>query len=318
MFGYKHRVCLFPLVHCLFAISGLTSIGIRCIYTLRRSSQSYCSCTDPIFEVGFVASTLQSSTVLDFRCRSTPLADEMVYDSASERSPDPKRKCILHDIRCYDSDVYHSRISSPVSTSTPLKRRVRFQKSVHERGWSNAVACDSEYHVDDVCLDDLFWTRKDLQLSRKHAQLKACVIQKKFPLEVESWEQVVLNCRAAAVNKDRRICHEGDFDAMRFDHAASCLQFLTSETEDVRAVYKWSSSYVRGLEDYITPILKTDRQNVIHQFLSYQEFLRFRKIAGMSNEEALCERSRKLTQSARDLAFKLAIGDALAVSHHLG
>jgi hypothetical protein len=277
--------------------------------------------------MGVVASNLLFQQAIRGRgFRTTSLTDEMSCDSSYESSPSPqpllyrhreqKVKSIVHDIRGYDGNFCNSSCSTPNSS---VKRRVRFQTPMPDRHELSDVIDPGILGASDkvdVYSDCLYWTRKELLACRKRALLKASVIRTKFPLEVESLEHVIQNCRVATINLDGKRCHENKSNGMLLDNAASCLQFLNSETEDVLAVYNWSCSYVRGLEDYITPILSAERHHFIHQFLSYQEFLHHRKVLGTNIEAALCERSRNLSQRARDFAFKMAIGDALAATHH--
>jgi hypothetical protein len=205
----------------------------------------------------------------------------------------------------------------PSTSRNPVKRRVRFQKPLHDCPRLSYVNIyfGVESHGDDPRLDHLYWSRKDLLMAKKRAQLKARVVRGKFPLEVESLEHMIQNCRGATTSGDGRRCHENDSKAILVDNAASYLNILNSETKDVLVMYNWSSSYVRGLEDYVTPILSSERRYMIHQFLSFQEFLRHTRAVGTNIESALCERSRQLSQNARVFAFKLAIGDALAATH---
>jgi hypothetical protein len=270
---------------------------------------------------------LQQS-VLPFDDRPTESTDEMSCDRPSERLPSTQSlkshrrgqvvKNKVFDIR--DEEAFVRKELCLTSTKPMIRKRtVRFQIPAPESSRLPDVENDfvsSHAHGDDSHLYELFWSRKDLFVSRKHAQLKASVIRGKFPTEVEALECVIQNSRVTIINGDGKRCHEEDSKPFSVDSAASCLQYLNSEAEDVLTMYNWSSSYVRGLEDYVTPIMSSERRYMIHQFLSYQDFLRHNGVPGTSVEAALCERSRKLSQNARTFAFKMAIGDALAASHH--
>lgn len=272
--------------------------------------------------IGFIESSrkMQQSD-LSFGYRSTNSTDEMSCNASPKwqtRRREQANLNLVFDSR--DEELLARKESCvPPTSSMSVSRRVRFQIPEHDiPRLADVGGCGNgnETHEDDTHLDDLFWTRKDLFICRKRAQLKANFIRGKFPSEVQMLEHVIQNGQVAATNKDGKRCHESDSKAFLVDNAASCLQFLNSETEDVLAMYNWSSSYVRGLEDYVTPILSSERHHMIHQFLSYQDFLRQRRVQVTSVEAALCEQSRRLSQNSRVFAFKMAIGDALAATHN--
>jgi hypothetical protein len=187
---------------------------------------------------------------------------------------------------------------------------------LHDARYLRDKVDDDKVSVSDddaVCPNDLFWTRQELLVSRKRAQLKASVIRSKFPLEVETLEHAIKNCLAVtvAVNIERKGFRVDNADSIPVDDVASCLPGLKSDSKDITALYNWSSSYVRGLEDYVTSLLSSERHDVIRHFLLYQESLRRENDPSTSIEAALCERSRKLSRRAREFAFNMAIGDAL-------
>lgn len=279
--------------------------------------------------MGFESHVLLQQSDLGFGYCPTNSTDEMICDVSSERLPSPQSMLshrweqVVNNMVCDSRDEEIFGLKSlwlPSMNPMIVKRRVRFQTPLRDSDSPRLSDVDEncvgiESLGDDPHLDELYWSQNDLIICRKRAQLKASLIREKFPLEVESLEHVIQNFRVTSINGDGKRCHENDSKVILADNAASCLQFLNSETEDVLAMYNWSRSYVRGLEDYVTPILSSERHFAIHQFLSYQEFLRHR-VPGTSIEAALCERSRKLSQNARLFAFKVAIGDALAATHH--
>jgi hypothetical protein len=84
---------------------------------------------------------------------------------------------------------------------------------------------------------------------------------------------------------------------------------------EVTTMHNWSSSYVRGLEDFMTPILSEKRCTILQHIIRYQSFLRSQQPPLADISAQLCEYSRKLSQPSRDFALKLAIGDALTASY---
>ena len=152
--------------------------------------------------------------------------------------------------------------------------------------------------IDDVCPNDMYWDRDDMKKNRLYAQQKAIIIRNKYPKEVEALESVIVEC-----------WHEEN--AMKQQIPTKPNLFSIIQTE-VTTMHHWSSSYVRGLEDYMTPILSEKRCIARQHLLRYQEFLQEQQQSEIP--EKLGEYSRRLSQPSRDFAVKLAIGDALAAS----
>jgi hypothetical protein len=86
-----------------------------------------------------------------------------------------------------------------------------------------------------VCPSILYWDRKDLLKSRVYAQKKATIIRHKFPQEIEALEHIIENIRGNTHSRKRG----NPFD---------------TNSDEITTMYNWSSSYVRGLEDYMTPL----------------------------------------------------------------
>lgn len=205
-------------------------------------------------------------------------------------------------------------IISPVSNTSRV-RRVRFVlptsdiKNVkHLRNIFDDVDTmmidddnrdNTEPSIEHGCASDMYWDRNDMKKNRLYAQKKAIIIRNKYPQEVKALERVIIDC-----------CHK-DIKKEPQQSPIKRKLFTIIQTE-VTTMHTWSSSYVRGLEDFMTPILSEKRCNAIQHILRYQAFLQDQQHSDI--QKHLCEYSRKLSQPSRDFALKLAIGDALAAS----
>jgi hypothetical protein len=284
---------------------------------------------------GFVDSKpMLHQSSLNYICHPNS-SGEMSYDVYSEFSPSKRplssrrlireeiKPIIRHDLS-HDGKVQNISCSPltppPRSDDLPsvisTQRIVRFQIPV-DRAYSISDNADNDM-TDDCCeshevIDyrcDLFWTRNDLLNCRKRAQLKANFIRSKFPMEVEALEDVMCNCI------DTKNCQINDSDSLIIGNVEASLKKLENYRKDSAAMYNWCSSYVRGLEVYMTPMMISERHQAIRHFLSYQAYLRNENFPSASIEEDLCKRSQILSHRAREFAFKIAIGDALTASHN--
>ena len=206
---------------------------------------------------------------------------------------------------------------SPMSR-TVLQRRVRFTLPTSDRmdvtklcNVFDDVDCmmisddDSDFtepSADDVVgPSDMYWGRRDLQKNRLYAQQKAIIIRIKYPKEVEALESVIIEC-----------CHSEAMGQQQIHTTKG--NFFTIIPTEVTTMHNWSSSYVRGLEGYMTPILSEKRCTIMKYIIRYQSFLQEKQLSPSDISDHLCDYSRELSQPSRDFAMKLAIGDALAAS----
>jgi hypothetical protein len=84
--------------------------------------------------------------------------------------------------------------------------------------------------------------------------------------------------------------------------------------EDMGVIFMWVESNGRGLEDAVTRVFARERRLVIKQVLEFQAFLRDSTCeSGSKRAEVLRVYSVNSTSRAREFAFKLALGDALAL-----
>lgn len=157
----------------------------------------------------------------------------------------------------------------------------------------------AEPSSDDISLPDMYWDRNDMKKNRSYAKRKATIIRSKYPQEVEALENVIVEC-----------CYK---ENMLKQHCIPSERHLfTIIPTEVTTMHNWSSSYVRGLEDYMTPILSEKRNEAIQGIMRYQIFLQEGQYSDIPRR--LCEYSRQVSQPSRDFALKLAIGDALAAT----
>jgi hypothetical protein len=230
-------------------------------------------------------------------------------------------KCPLTPIAesdCHAMSIDDAMTISPMS-NTAIQRRVRFtlptsdvQDFTKLRNIFDDVDCmiiaDDDRDVtepsagDAVGPSDMYWDRSDMKKNRLYAQRKAIIIRHKYPQEVEALESVIIDC-----------CQNSEAMRPQQMHSSKGNLFTIIQTE-VTTMHNWSSSYVRGLEDYMTPLLSEKRCNVIQHVIRYQSFLQAQQQSPADVTNHLCEYSRKLSQPSRDFALKLAIGDALAAS----
>ena len=229
------------------------------------------------------------------------------------------------------SDCHAMSIDSPMTVSPvsnkATQRRVRFAiptsdindiSDVNElRNIFDDVDCmmtaDDDWNSEESCAEnvvpsDIYWDRNDMKKNRLYAQRKAMIIRNKYPQEVEALENVIIQC-----------CRHGE--ATRRQHQQNERpnnkgNLFTIISTEVTTMHNWSSSYVRGLEDYMTPILTEKRSTVMVHILQYQTFLQEQSppLPHLDISNRLSAYSRKLSQPSRDFALKLAIGDALAAS----
>ena len=165
---------------------------------------------------------------------------------------------------------------------------------IDEENWGVA-----EPSSDDISLPDVYWDRNDMKKNRSYAKRKAIIIRSKYPQEVEALENVIVEC----CNKENMV------NQHRIPPERHLFTIIPTE---VTTMHNWSSSYVRGLEDYMTPILSEKRFKAIQGIIRYQTFLQEQQYSDIP--QRLCEYSRQMSQPSRDFALKLAIGDALAAT----
>jgi hypothetical protein len=84
--------------------------------------------------------------------------------------------------------------------------------------------------------------------------------------------------------------------------------------EEMRVIFMWVESNGRGLENAVTRIFSRERRFVVKQILELQAILQGSACeSGSKMTETLRAYSVHSTSRAREFAFKLALGDALAL-----
>ena len=214
-------------------------------------------------------------------------SDDLVFHriamKVDQRAYNLEEKCIS-EIRPGTPDLHHDAhvickfipmIISPMSSTTSV-RRVRFLlptsdiKEVHNlRNIFDDVDCMmidddtqdiSEPSLHYGCTSGMHWDRNDIKKNRLYAQKKAIKIRNKYPQEVKALERVIVDC-----------CHTDNNANQQKDPKKQ--SFFTIIQAEVTTMHNWSNSYVRGLEDFMTPILSEKRCNTIQHLLRYQAYL---------------------------------------------
>jgi hypothetical protein len=81
---------------------------------------------------------------------------------------------------------------------------------------------------------------------------------------------------------------------------------------DLQTIIKWTNSNTRGFEDSTTSYFWDKRCKDIEQILGYYDYLKEAFPSDVYIDEKLRRYSERRSQCAREFAFKLAMGDALA------
>jgi hypothetical protein len=210
-----------------------------------------------------------------------------------------------------DGPKIQSHTSTPVSPipSPSNIRRVRFdlprmQNIFDEMDVDMMDVVDNHDETtddtsNDVGANELYWHRNDMIRNRQYAQRKATVIRSKYPQEVEALEIVMRECCGESKKQQQQ------------QHGGDVLNLIQTE---LTTLHNWSDSYVRGLEDYITPLFSSKRRDKVYHLLRYQTFLNEQKCGASEIQQQMYLLSCKLSEPSRYFALKLAVGDALAAS----
>jgi hypothetical protein len=100
---------------------------------------------------------------------------------------------------------------------------------------------------------------------------------------------------------------------------SSCNRNLRNNEQDgMYTVQNWTGSYARGLETNLSGVFVEEKDYVVDSLLDYQEYLYAIGCPGQEIHALLCGRSLRITRRARELAFKMGLGDALEAQAIMG
>jgi hypothetical protein len=171
-----------------------------------------------------------------------------------------------------------------LTTTTPTPRSVSFFVDKLDRDLVDVI----EYELPPIeQWSDLYWSQEDKNEFLQDARNYVADFTERYSVRVQRLEQVFTNGTNGNLSHD-------DYQS------------------DLQTIIKWTNSDARGFEDSTTSYFWDKRCKDIEQILGYYDYLKETFPSGVYIDEKLRRYSERRSQCAREFAFKLAMGDALA------